>query len=103
MRAPSRIRWSRARRASRSATPFASPKVSQASQSGSTVNPTKVPKPAIAWCGAFSLKKNGVPGTRLKRRVEGRQKLASRTPGWLARRSHQFGSVTATKPSIARG
>jgi hypothetical protein len=63
------------------------------------LKPAKKPKPAMALCGALSLKRNGVPTANRKARADGRQKLASRGPGSRERRSNQPGSVTATKPS----
>ena len=54
--------------------------------------------PAIAFSGAFSLKKNGAPTGRRTARVDGRQKFASLGAGSRARRSYQPGSVMATKP-----
>jgi hypothetical protein len=76
-------------------TPLAAPKVSHASQSGSTEKPAKYPNPAMAWCGAFNLKKNGAPKANRCARADGRQKFASLGPGSRDSCSHQPGSVTA--------
>jgi hypothetical protein len=96
--APRWIPPSRALSSSTLPTPFASPKVSHASQSDRTEKPAKYPNPAIALYGAFSLKKNGVPTGRFTRRIEGRQKLASFGRGSFARCWYHPGSVMATKP-----
>jgi hypothetical protein len=55
--------------------PLASRKVSQASQSGSTLKLAKKPEPATALWGALSLKKKGAPAASRKARAEGRQKF----------------------------
>jgi hypothetical protein len=61
-------------------TPFPSPNVSHASQSGSLWNPAKYPNPQIASCGFLSLKRNGVPSSIfLGERADGCQKFTSRS------------------------
>jgi len=70
---------------SNEAEPFAVPKHSHASHSGSSEYRAKYPNPAIARCGAFSLKKNGEnSGARNSCVVVGFQKLTSSHEGcWL--------------------
>ncbi len=60
----------------------------------------KYPNPAIAWCGAFSLNRNGVPTSKRNALAEGRQKLASFGPGVRDICSNQPGSVTAKNPCM---
>lgn len=83
--------------------PLASPKHSHANQSGSRENLVTHPRPAIALCGALSLKKKGLPGLPLNAwNADGRQKFTSshNRPGarWLNRQAW----VAATQPSIAK-
>src|SRR4051794_37311582 len=73
-----RIFSSRACISSNEPEPFAAPKQSHASHSGSSEYLAKYPKPAIARCGALSLKKNGEnSGARNRCVVVGFQKLTS--------------------------
>src|SRR5688572_25744061 len=91
----------RALRSPSVAHPFPSPKQSQAIQSGKLDHRAKYPKPAIALCGALSLKKKGENTGALKTRcADGVQKFTS--CGWCRRRkSYQSQSVTATVPIMA--
>src|SRR5438045_3005714 len=73
-----RIFSSRTCISSNEAEPFAVPKHSHASHSGSSEYRAKYPNPAMARCGAFSLKKNGEnSGARNGCVVVGFQKLTS--------------------------
>ena len=84
--------------ASRLGAPFFSPKASQASRTVAASYRAKIPKPPMALCGAFSLKKNGVPGGELKPCAEGCQKFTS-SRGWRPpRKVNQSWSVVATYP-----
>src|SRR6266404_4749174 len=58
--------------------PFACPKHSHANHSGKAEYRAKYPKPAIALCGAFSLKRNGEKsGARNVQCADGVQKFTS--------------------------
>ena len=84
--------------ASRLGTPFFSPKASQASRTEAASYRAKIPKPPMALCGAFSLKKNGVPGGELKPCAEGCQKFTSSRDWRPPRKVNQSWSVVATYP-----
>ncbi len=79
--------------------PLPSSKTSQARQAGRIANREKSPNPAIAFCGAFSLKKKSSPGCSARKfAVPGRQKLTSPTSGRARKKRYQSKSVRATKP-----
>src|SRR5690606_1982143 len=93
---PCDSRRSRATNELMSGTPLAAPKTSHASQTGNTTARVNRPKPAIALCGAFSLKKKSSPELRAANRPWlGRQKLTSRSSGRALRNWYQSKSVLA--------